>query len=157
MNPKQTFFQKLLGVKVAQAPTVQDVRPVIDPAKVREAIAYNETRGVQGDPYLYKRYSGMKNLGDAIGRYQVTEGEIKTYAPKYLGKPVDINEFRKSKSAQDQYMDAKISYYSNKGYTPQQIADIHRAGYKNSSAPGADIYQNKPYVDSFSSVYNTTN
>lgn len=157
MNPKQTFFQKLLGVKIAEAPSVEDVRPPIDPAKVREAIAYNETRGVKGDPYLTSQPSGSKALGKAMGAYRVTEGELKTYAPIYTGKPISPKEFQKSKRAQDQYMESKIKYYADKGYTPQQIADIHRAGYKNSSAPGTDVYQNKPYVDSFNSVYNTTN
>lgn len=157
MNPKQTFFQKLLGVKVAEAPSLQDVPPAIDPIKVREAIAYNETRGVKGDPYLTSQPSGVKSFGNAMGKYRVTEAELKTYAPIYTGKTISPKEFQNSKTAQDQYMDSKIAYYSKKGYTPQQIADIHRSGYKNSSSPGSSTYQNKPYVDSFNSVYNTTN
>jgi hypothetical protein len=41
------------------------------PTKFLNAIAYNETNTIK-EPYSYSKFSGDKNLGDDLGKYQVT-------------------------------------------------------------------------------------
>lgn len=120
--------------------------------KIMESIAYNESRGVD-KPYEYRQFSGTKSLGDALGKYQITEGELKTYGKRFLGFIPTTKVFLNTSMMQDQYMKNKIEYYSNMGYTPQQIADIHRSGFKKSGEPGTTEYQSPGYVESFDSQY----
>lgn len=150
-TPLQEFIDKLSGVTRYEAPTPHPKH--VFTQRVRDAIAYNETRGVAGDPYAFSKYSGTKSLGRALGRYQITEGELKTYGPKYLGQNVDAEQFLKSRALQDAYMSTKIAKLSEQGYTPQNIADIHRAGFTNSGPPGYTNYQNPPYVESFNKAF----
>jgi hypothetical protein len=49
---------------------------------------------------------------------------------------------------------AKIKALASYGNTPQQIADIHRRGRKNSSPAGSTIYQDPEYVEIFNRYYN---
>lgn len=118
-----------------------------------EAVAHNETRSVD-NPYSYHKFSGNKHLGEDLGKYQVTEGELKAYAQRFLGFTPTTQEFLSSPEMQDIYMKNKYHYYLKQGYTPQQIADIHRKGFTNSSDPGSNKYQSPEYVKSFNSVFN---
>ena len=131
--------------------------PIIDPdtTKFLKAIAGNETSVVPGNKYASSQYSGLKSLGQAGGKYRVTEGELKSYSPRYLGKPTTYQEFMNSPQLQDTYMTNKYQYLKKLGYTPQQIADIHNKGMKNSSSPGSTVYQNPDYVQKFNVIYNT--
>jgi len=154
MNPKQSFFQRILGTKVAEAPSIE--APVIDPniEKIKAGLAYAETRGVKGNKHTFSQASGEERLGEVIGKYQVTEGELKTYAPKYIGRNMSIKEFRNSPSAQEEYIQGKIKTLLGRGNTPQQVADIHRRGVKGSSPAGSNIYQDPDYVATFNAGYN---
>ncbi len=157
--PKQSFIQNLTDM--VQHPFASVSRyeaPNPHPAhvltgRIRNAIAYNESRGVPTDPYIFIKDSGNKNLGRALGKYQVTEGELKTYGGKYLGQNVTPQQFLGSRAFQDNYMNGKIARLTAQGYTPQQIADIHRAGFTNSGPPGSSTYQNPAYVNSFNRAY----
>ena len=157
MNPKRTFLQKALGrYNVVKPETNLTAEQLKDNRydRIKEGIAHNETRGVKTDPYLFSQHSGDDNQGDAIGRYQVTEGELKTYGKKYLGRDVDIANFRKNPVAQDEYIKAKIKTLALRGNTPEQIADIHRRGVANSSPAGSRVYQDPKYVKDFQTAYN---
>lgn len=146
-KPKQKEDKKTT-FRLPTNPVKESIKKIDD---IATAIAYNETRG-EKSPYTFKRFSGVKEYGDALGKYQVTEGELKTYSERYLGKKVTAKEFMSSPKLQEKYMKNKIMYYDRLGYTPEQIADIHRMGYKNSSDPGEDEYQNEGYVKSFTPV-----
>lgn len=150
-TPLQEFVDKLTGTTRYEAPNPHPKH--VFTQRVREAIAHNETRGVKGDPYIFTKNSGMKSLGRALGRYQITEGELKTYGPKYLGQNVSAEQFLKSRALQDTYMNTKIAKLSEKGYTPQNIADIHFSGYTNSGPPGYTKYQSPAYVESFNKAF----
>ncbi len=150
-TPLQEFVDKLSGVSRYEAPLVNPKHEYT--TRVREAIAHNESRGVKGDPYMFSRESGMAALGKALGRYQITEGELKTFGPKYLGQNVSAEQFLKSRALQDNYMNTKIAKLSEQGYTPENIADIHRAGFTNSGPPGYTNYQNAPYVKAFKTAF----
>lgn len=154
MDQKKSFIKRLLGAKTAEAPTME--QPVVGPDinKILEAIAYAETRGVKGDRYTFRKPSGSAKMGDDIGKYQVTEGTLGTYAPRYLGKPVTADYFQNNPSAQEEYMRKFIEDTLSRGNTPQQVADIHRRGVKNSSPAGSNVYQDQGYVDIFNSYYN---
>lgn len=127
--------------------------PAINPARFRAAIQQNETSVVPGNPYLSKQWSGNPALGYARGAYRVTDGELKSYAAKFLGQPVTPQQFQNSPALQDKYMDGKLQYYAAQGYTPQQIADIHNRGITKSGAPGTTTYQNPKYVQKFNKTY----
>jgi len=163
MDPKQSFLQKIGGFvnktihgNVVNYKRPKQSTPSFDPKRFAEAIAYNETRGVQGDPYRFSRYSGNPKQGDALGTYQVTEGELKTYGSRYLGQPMSSQQFLASSTAQDTYVKSKGQYYADMGYQPADIADIHRAGYTKSYPAGSGQYQNPGYVESFKNIYNAT-
>ena len=117
-----------------------------------QAIANNET-SVVDNPYNSKQKSGMTRLGQAMGKYRVTQGELTAYAPRYMGRAVTAKEFQNSPSIQDAYMTGKVKYLSNLGYTPEQIADIHNKGMTNSYPPGSTQYQNPDYVSKFDTTY----
>lgn len=151
MDQKKSFIKRLLGAKTAEAPA-----PIVDPRiqKIMEAIAYAETRGVKGDRYTFRKPSGSTKMGDDIGKYQVTEGTLGTYSPRYLGKQVDADYFQNTPSAQEEYMRRFVEDTLSRGNTPQQVADIHRRGVKNSSPAGSNVYQDPKYVETFNSYYN---
>lgn len=118
-----------------------------------KGIAYNETRGVS-NPYSFRKPSGSKALGDDLGKYQVTEGELKTYGKRYLGYVPTAEQFIASPELQDTYMKNKYAYLLSQGFSPSEIADIHRKGIKNARPQGAGTYQSPEYVESFNSQFN---
>jgi len=164
MNPKENFLNSLMGIKgglqynsipaTVQPPPAPVVKPV-DVLKAREAIAHNES-GILKKPYVFSQPSGQANIGSALGRYQVTSAELKSYAKRFLGQPINDKQFLASSTAQDKYMEGKIKYYSGLGYTPENIADIHRRGFTKSGDPGYTTYQDPDYVKKFQARYNAT-
>jgi hypothetical protein len=160
MEQKQSFLQRLMD-KITPAYVTTYTRPELvipplDRTKFLAALAANETGIVKGDPYKFKQPSGNKKFGQALGRYQVTEGELKTYGSRYLGQPISPSQFLASSTAQDNYVTNKALELSKQGYTPQQIADIHRRGIRKTSEPGSSIYQDPDYVNKFNVNYNAT-
>lgn len=106
--------------KTPQAPTTT----------IRDAIALNETSIIpEAKKYTFTRFSGIKALGRAMGKYQITEGELKDYAEKYLGQKVTAKQFLNSPALQDKYMLAKIERLrSELGMTDDQIFAAHFGG-----------------------------
>lgn len=97
--------------------------------KLREAIGMSETSIIPEEKrYSYNKPSGIKLFGRDLGKYQVTDAELKTYAKRYLGRNVTSDEFLKNPKLQDEYMDNKIKYLREQGYTDAEIAAIHRGG-----------------------------
>jgi len=131
-----------------------ETKPSIDAQKFALAIGENETGGVKGDRYKYTRYSGDKNLGNALGKYQVTEGELKTYGPRYMKRAITSKEFLSNPSLQDEYIQNKALHLANQGYQPEDIADIHRMGITKSYPAGSGNYQSPGYVEAFKKNYN---
>lgn len=137
----------LFGVKTASAAEV----PPEYMAKLKdtmERIAYNETRGVK-NPYSFSQSSGKASLGKALGKYQITEADLKRLSPKYLGKVVSAKEFLATPKLQDDFMRNRISYQLSQGYSPDQIADIHRSGTGNILPPETYKVKHPEYVASF--------
>lgn len=130
-------------------------KDTVDPARTASAIKWNETRGVK-DPYAYYRDSGSSALGRALGAYQVTEGELKTYGPILMGQKIDPNQFLKTPSMQDAYAQAKVKYLNQqKGLALPQILAAHRGGFSNLSNINGTISKYQGYVDSGVNAYNT--
>lgn len=130
--------------------TFPDKKPSFDSKKFMDSIAANETSVVNGDPYSTWQPSGSQKMGKALGKYRVTEATLQAHAPQFLGQPVTTKQFLGSPSMQDNYMKNMSNYYTQKGYTPQQIADIHRSGSTLESG-----YRDADYVNKFNSTYNT--
>jgi hypothetical protein len=140
--------------KVNAQTVVQPVSQPMDVEKFLNAIGTNETGGIKGDRYAFHQPSGSAALGDALGKYQVTEGELKTYGKRFLGQDVTPRQYLSSPAIQDNYMKSKADFYTKQGYTPQDIADIHRKGIKNSYPAGSGKYQSPDYVNNFNVNYN---
>ncbi len=150
MPPKQSFIQKLLG----DSGTVNyGAQRDADRTRFLDSIGANETSVVPGNKYASFQDSGVKEYGRAMGRYRVTEGELKAYAKRYTGRDINSDEFQKSSVAQDQYMTGKYNALTAQGYTPQQIADIHNKGMTNAGRPGDTMYQSPDYVAKFNANY----
>lgn len=140
-----------LGVgakKLSNKPSEAIKQKETEPTKFLNAIAYNETNTIK-DPYSYSKFSGSKELGDDLGKYQVTEGELKTYGKRYLGYIPTKQQFLSSPELQDEYMTNKYNYLKTEGYSDAEIADIHRKGIKNARPKGKDTYQSPEYVKPF--------
>lgn len=137
------------GVKSLVSSHVSASQTPADPrvAETLAGIAYNETRGVKGDPYGFSQPSGNPKYGNALGKYQVTEHLLKTLGPKYLGAPVSPKEFLSTPAIQESFMAARVKNLLAQDYQPEQIADIHRNG--STGAPGATNYQRPVYVQGF--------
>lgn len=113
---------------------------------IRGAVGNNETGG-EKTPYSFYRFSGNKSLGNALGRYQITEGELKTYAKRLLGQTVTSRQFLSTPKLQDKYMDAKIEYLKAKGLSVEEILAAHRGGFSDLSKMADKVKQYKGYVD----------
>lgn len=160
-TPKQSFINRVADfVKTGGGQTLtyqrQNPAPVIPIDRIREAIAHNETGIIKDNPYAFTQFSGKKALGGALGRYQVTAGELATYAPRFLGRTISPQEFVASPSAQDTYINNKIDFYAKQGHTPQEIADIHRRGITKAAPAGSGRYQDPEYVRKFESRFYPT-
>lgn len=147
-QPLSSFVPKV------NAQTVVQPQAGIDIQKFLKAIGQNETGGVKGNKYAFSQHSGSSDLGMALGKYQVTEGELKSYGKKFLGQDITPQQYLASTTAQDNYMKGKVDHYSKQGYSAQDIADIHRKGIKNSYPAGSGKYQSQGYVDGFNVAYN---
>ncbi len=119
---------------------------VTPPKKLVSAIGNNETNVVD-KPYSFKQPSGSKNLGDALGKYQVTSAELANKSTKWLGRKVTDKEFLNSPTLQDKYMEAKVAWLQSKGLTDAQILAAHRGGYSDFGKINDTIKKYQPYVD----------
>lgn len=99
--------------------------------------------------YAYHKPSGNPKLGEDLGMYQVTEGELKTYAKRFLGRDITKEEFLASPEAQNAYIDGKYNWYIKQGFSPEEISWIHRNGITNAYSPGDKRYQQASYVQNF--------
>lgn len=141
-QPKPTFAQM----------SYPEQQAILD--RTANSIAANETSIVKGDKYSSSQYSGNPAYGRALGKYRVTEGELQAYAPKFIGQSVTPAQFLANPTLQDNYMKNKAKYYLDKGYSPEQVADIHNKGVQHEGDPGSATYQSPAYVNSFDSTFN---
>ncbi len=154
VNKPAKSIASFLGPQKAEAATIPAAKPSLDVEKFLNSIGSNETGGVQGNRYAFSQPSGSSSLGNALGKYQVTEGELKSYGKRFLGQDITPQQYLASTTAQDNYMRGKANYYAGQGYSPQEIADIHRKGIKNSFPAGSGKFQSPDYVNKFNMNYN---
>lgn len=121
--------------------------------KTTKAIAETETGGVKTDRYLFARDSGNKELGQALGKYQITEGELQTYEKRFLEADVTPHEFLTSPELQDTYMKNKVAYYLKQGYTPTEVYDIHYNGIRKAGEPGSGVLQDPEIAGRFDKLF----
>ena len=137
--------------------TAAPATSTINPQKLASSIAYNETRGEQ-NPYSFKQYSGSSTIGNANGKYQITDAELKAYAPRFLGTQITPQQFLNNPSLQDRYINTKIQSLANRRLTPEQILAVHRGGMSDLTPQGlsARVQQYQPYVTAGMNQYNAT-
>lgn len=152
--PKKNFFSSIMGNSFTVTPEPEKIKAPpslsIKPTTpkypgLREGLKMAETRG-EKEPYSFYRYSGDPKLGDALGAYQITEGQLKTYGKRYLGREVSRDEFLDTPELQDKYVDNFIDYWDKQGIDEDNIIVIHRGGINAKT----DQYQS--YIDSVKSM-----
>lgn len=109
--------------------------PKVDVDKLAKTIKTLETQG-EKEPYAFRRFSGSKALGDALGAYQITENELKTYGKRFLGKNVSRKEFLSNPKLQDDYMKGKINSLMERGLSLEEILASHRRGMSDLTEKG---------------------
>lgn len=121
---ERTVVDKLLG-KSSMRKTEQSQKP----EPLLKGIAFVETNTIPDtEKYSFRKHSGSDEVGDDIGKYQVTEGELKSYAPVFLGREVTADEFQASGELQEEYMTKKIQQLRKDGLSDEEIAAFHRGG-----------------------------
>ena len=123
--------------------------PKVNSEKLAEAIRINETGGVKKNAYSFRQPSNSGIPGDmANGAYQVTDAELATYAPRYLGKAVTPQQFLNDPTMQDNYMRVKATALGDRGLTPEQIMAVHRGGASDLTPQALTMMVQKyqPYV-----------
>ena len=121
--------------------------------RVVDSIANNEMLK-SGDPYTFTKPSGKKELGNDNGKYQITDEDLRLNSLRYIGRKVTREEFLNSPKLQERYMKNRVSYQLSEGYSPSQIADIHRGGFGQKRKPGESIFRKPKYVEAFLKDYN---
>lgn len=130
-------------------PSVSKRDPLID------AIAFNETRGIEDEQkkYQYRKPSGTEGMGDDIGKYQITTAELEAWGDDIMGRPVNVEEFAKSPELQDEYIEKKLAMIRRDvpGITDEEILAIHRGGltgYADPKVRKKKVKDRQEYVES---------
>jgi hypothetical protein len=133
-TPAPSFV--LPGTPVSTAPDLK---------AIRDAIGKTETEQFNNDlgkAYSFSRYSGDPSLGNALGRYQITEKVLQEKGKQYLGYVPSTKEFLSTPSLQDKFMDAKLSDQQKQGADLENLIVNHNKGI-NSVPTDAPGYLNK--------------
>lgn len=125
---------KLSGTVVYNKPDIVDPTDA-EVKQILPAIRNNETGIIKSDPYSFRKFSGDQEMGDDIGAYQVTSGELKSWSKQFLGKEITPDEFASSSNLQDQYMTSKVKTLLQAGATPAEVFALHRGGLTNYADP----------------------
>lgn len=153
LGPFKSFINNYMTSKMSFNPAAPK-QDTFNSAAVINSIGTNETGGVKSDPYSFMQPSGSKKQGNALGKYQVTEGELSTYG-KQFGVPVDSKTFLSNPGLQDTYMKNKVDYLrSNFNWTPEQIMAAHRGGFGKPDKIQAQMDKHSGYVKAGMNVYN---
>lgn len=118
--------------------------------KILRGVAFNESRGKEA-PYTFQQPSGDEAMGDAIGKYQITEGELASYGEKFLGFKVKPGWFLNEPEWQDTYMKNKIAFLESEGLDIPEILALHRAGISGWGDPvrvRAKVLERGAYIQS---------
>jgi len=148
----------VIGTKIGNkiADIEQEAEDKTNVLNIVDTIRHNESRG-EKRPYSFSQFSGKKELGKALGAYQVTEGELKSYAKKYLGKAVTAQEFLKDPKMQEDYIKNKVESLLSRGLSVPQILAVHRYGGSDLTDEGLKKVTQKArdYVKEGMQVYAT--
>jgi hypothetical protein len=106
-----------------------------DISAIKDTIKYMETRGEAakgvGKDYSFYQPSGVKELGDALGAYQITEAKLRENGKRFLGKNVTKDEFLNSPELQDKYIESEIKYLLDSGFKVNSLFSAHRGGWSD--------------------------
>lgn len=141
-------LNKLMSTEVVYAGEKPD-KPD-ESANIMNALAYNETRGVKGDPYSFSQPSGSSSMGQAMGKYQTTEGELKSWSKDFMGREITPKEYQASPALQDEYTTKKIQTLLTAGATPAEILAMHRGGltgYADPKVRQKKVLERQDYVN----------
>lgn len=97
---------------------------------LKKAIANNETSGVK-NPYSFRKFSGSKQYGEDLGKYQITTARLSEKSKEFLGRKVTPDEFISSPSLQDKFIKAQIDWQKANGLNDAEVLATHRHGWGN--------------------------
>lgn len=154
-----TVFGQRGSTQTYTRPEPQKYQPNPEVKKIAEAIANNETGTTTiSNPYTYRKPSGNPDLGDDLGKYQVTEGELETYAKRFLGRTVSAAQFISSPELQDEYIHKKIQWLmDNYGWKIDEILAAHRGGMSKPDEIERIKKERKGYIESGKKHISKTN
>ncbi len=78
--------------------------------------------------YEYHKPSGKPELGEDLGKYQITTADLKTYSKRYLGTQISPKTFLASPDLQDRYVRNEVKDRESQGATDEEIFASHRYG-----------------------------
>ena len=112
-----------------QSTMSSDQKQPVNTQALIDAIAKNETGGVVlQNPYKFHKPSGSKAMGEDLGKYQITEAELRENAKKFIGRSVTKAEFLADPKLQDDYMKGKIKFLTDAGVSVDGIIALHSQG-----------------------------
>lgn len=159
MDHVGSALERLISSEVSYDSTKTTTEPIkYKPEQLVAAIAYNETRGVKTDPYKFRKPSGVKEYGDDMGKYQVTEAELKSWSPEFMGRAITPEQYMEDPKLQDEYNTKKVSKLQEIGATPEEIFAMHRGGLTHFMDPEVRkrrVGERREYVDSAIQYLNT--
>ncbi len=129
-----------IPVKEYQSQNEHDINDI---SAIKDTIKYMESRGEQ-DPYSFSQPSGIKELGDALGAYQITEAKLRENAKRFLGKSVSKDEFLNNPELQDKYIESEIKYLLDSGFKVNSLFSAHRGGWSDLRRSATEA-RNKKY------------
>ena len=116
--------------------------------RIRNTIKYMETRGEaargEGMDYSFSQPSGIKEFGDALGAYQITEAKLRENSRRFLGKNVTKDEFLNNPELQDKYIESQIKFLLDRGFKTNSLFAAHRGGWSDLRR-AATMERNKKY------------
>lgn len=114
---------------------------------IKSAISFNESSKT-GDPYKFRKQSGIKKYGEDLGKYQITTAKLNENSKRFLGRQVSPDEFINNPKLQEKFIESEINFLLNKSYTLPQIFAAHRSGWSDFGEKQEKVYNRKKYVDS---------
>ena len=110
-----------------------------------QSVAHNESRGVDGDKYSFKKFSGREDMGSDLGKYQITSAKLKENAKRFLGRDVTEEEFLNTPGLQERFIREEYKFLKSKGFTdPGSMLAAHRGGWSDLNRE-ATTKRNKKY------------
>lgn len=112
-------------------------------SEIKQALAKRESDEFVGnEKYTSYQFSGYKPLGEAMGKYRITEGLLHDFDKEFFNRTISTEEFLNTPEIQEDFMTKWINKMIKKGNPIRAIANMHREGMYTKN-------YNEKYVNAF--------